>query len=851
MSDEAIKSLVETRRSSPASESTDDGTPHELVTRTRAQLLASTPDHDGLLTTSSGTVDVRVSSDVIDRAMAVLDALVKRWVARGGSFVSGAGADETARWCTFAIGPDSLGVQLAENVDENKPLTDPNRRTSRLSVHVVGADSQQFRRRWSDTKSQRLERMLGAVIDTLAIALTDIRQERLDHECVERQKDRVKAVRKATSGDASKAFYSRQDLMQNVRRWVEHAFFEQAGRYEAFEGLCFVDTLDLASHAQQQMGFMTAANTQRVSRQKQAPITVVIGNPPYNANQVDESDNNKNRAYPAIDAHIKNTYIRLNSARKTKLYDPYVKFFRWASDRLESRDGIVCFVTNNSFVHQVACDGLQKALTAEFTRVYHFDLRGNVRQNPKLSGTAYNVFGIQVGVGITVAVRHSATDEHAIQYAKLPLDVRREQKLDQLRHLKNISQVDWTELHPDQTGCWFETSNSETFGSLLPLGEESCKGQADSEAAVFSLYSLGVVTNRDDHAYSFDREQLTLLAHSFVDRYLATLDRFRRFPRDTDIASVIDIEDPSIKWTRQVKVALKVFRETAFDANHIRRCLYRPFTRRLLYFDDFWNEEQYRQRQIYPTAATDGANKSIALTSYGSEKPFMVMAISGLCDLHLVGAGAGTQVFPYYVYEEDGTNRRENITDWALKQFRENYNDKKIDKWDIFYYVYGLLHHPGYREKFADNLKRELPRIPFAPDFHAFAKAGEKLARLHLEYEKLKPWDLEFVEAPSVPLSYRVDDKMRLSKDRLRLTVNRSLTLSGIPPAALEYRLGNRSALEWVIDQYQVNTEKRSGITSDPNRDDDPQYIVRLVGQVIRVSMETVAIVNALPAYSS
>src|SRR5262245_36526568 len=171
----------------------------------------------------------------------------------------------------------------------------------------------------------------------------------------------------------------------------------------------------------------------------------------------------------------------------------------------------------------------------------------------------------------------------------------------------------------------------------------------------------------------------------------------------------------------------------------------------------------------------------------------------------------------------------------------------KIDRWAIFYYVYGLLHHPGYRQKYADNLKRELPRIPLAPDFRAFAKAGEKLSKLHLDYEKLKPWDLDFVETPGVPLSYRVEDKMRLSKDKLRLTVNPSLTLAPIPPEVFHYRLGNRSALEWVIDQYQASTYKRSGITSDPNRADDAQYIVRLVGQVVRVSIETVNIVAGLP----
>jgi len=197
-------------------------------------------------------------------------------------------------------------------------------------------------------------------------------------------------------------------------------------------------------------------------------------------------------------------------------------------------------------------------------------------------------------------------------------------------------------------------------------------------------------------------------------------------------------------------------------------------------------------------------------------------------------------------------NRRENITNWTLQQFRTHYGDKKISKWDIFYYVYGLLHHPGYRTKFADNLKRELPRIPFAPDFRSFAAAGKELAALHLDYEKLEPYPLNEIDTEGVPLSYRVEDKMRLSKDKTSLRVNPSLTLAEIPPETFQYRLGNRSALEWVIDQYQVKQDKRSGIGSDPNRADDEEYIVRLVGQVVRVSLETVRIVAGLPvSYSA
>jgi predicted helicase len=287
----------------------------------------------------------------------------------------------------------------------------------------------------------------------------------------------------------------------------------------------------------------------------------------------------------------------------------------------------------------------------------------------------------------------------------------------------------------------------------------------------------------------------------------------------------------------------------AFDKAKIRRAVYRPFTSIFLYFDDVLLDAPGLQQEAFPTPAAEKENAAIFVSDVAFRaKAFSTLMTREIGDMHLCATTDLHQVFPFYVYDEDGTNRRENITDWALKQFRDYYKDKKIDKWAIFHYVYGLLHHPGYREKFADNLKRELPRIPFAPNFRAFADAGAKLAKLHLDYEKLEPWDLDFQETPGEPLSYRVEDKMRLSNDKTRLVVNKSLALAGIPPEAFEYRLGNRSALEWVIDQYQVCTDKRSGITSDPNRADDEQYIVRLVRQVVRVSVETVGIVKALPA---
>ena len=234
------------------------------------------------------------------------------------------------------------------------------------------------------------------------------------------------------------------------------------------------------------------------------------------------------------------------------------------------------------------------------------------------------------------------------------------------------------------------------------------------------------------------------------------------------------------------------------------------------------------------------------VTDKGSEKPFMALMTDELADLHLVGAGQRAQCFPLYTYDEDGANRRENVTDWALAQFRARYGDAAITKRDIFHYVYAVLHHPDYRATYAADLKRDLPRIPFAPDFRGFAAAGATLTALHTGYEGQPEYPLQQIEDPAAALSWRVE-RMRLSPDRTRIVYNDFLTLDGIPPAAFDYRLGHRSALEWVLDQYRVTTDPRSGIVNDPNRPDDPQYIVRLIGQVITVSLETQRVVGELP----
>ncbi len=640
---------------------------------------------------------------------------------------------------------------------------------------------------------------------------------------------------------------------------IEHAYYEQTGRYESFEGLCFVDTLELAEGQQFQLAFMTPRNTERVNRQCRAPITVVTGNPPYNVGQMVHNQRNPNRPYAVIDQRIRETYAADSAATSvSKLNDPYVKFFRWATDRLDDRDGIVCFVSNNSFIEQVAFDGMRKHLLRDFSAIYHLDLQGNVRQNPTLSGTQYNVFGIQVGVGITIAVKHRRSRKCILRYAVVDKTLRRQDKLNWVNRQKSSAGVRWRVLRPDAKHTWLVPANGSQFASFMPIASNAARDSADPDAQViFKDYSLGVATHRDRIVYDFSAESLTSRIKGFIEDYNVEVDRWQRAPADAVLDDFVKYD--RVIWDDDLKKHLRRRAYAEFRPEKIRTALYRPFAKRHLFFDPLLNARRYGFPSIFPRPST--SNKLLWLKT-GTEIPVYVLVTDRIPDLMPQG---GSQCFAFYTYDEDGSNRRENITDWALNEFRSHYHDKNIDKWSIFYYVYGLLHHPGYREKFADNLKRELPRIPFAlplpnlksetpkseiasSGFHAFAAAGRALAALHLDYEKLDPFPLEFIETAGQPLSYRVDDKMRLSKDKTRLIVNESLALSGIPAETFAYRLGNRSALEWVIDQYQVSTDARSGIVSNPNREDNPQYIVRLVGQVIRVSIETMKIVNALPA---
>ena len=625
---------------------------------------------------------------------------------------------------------------------------------------------------------------------------------------------------------------------------IEHEYYDATEMYEPFAGICLVDTFDLAED--RQLPLFAPENTQRVESQKRTPMFVVIGNPPYNVGQVNENDNNKNRQYPTMDKRVRETYAKDSKAtNKNKLSDPYVKAFRWAADRI-GEEGIVALVTNSGFLDGIGADGMRKHLADDFDAIYILDLGGNVRKSPKLSGTTHNVFGIQVGVSINFLVKkRGKTGAPAkVFYARVEKNWRKEEKYRYLDKMEQYGNVDWKRITPNKRHTWLTEGLHAEFLTFVPLGSKEAKAdKGEATNVLFKTFSLGVNTARDAWARNFNSNTLTDNVKRMIETYNEQVFRWeRRGNQGADVDDFVVSDDKKISWSESLKANLVRGRHVELAEQRVRESLYRPFTKSKLYFDRVINERVYVFPSIFPTLKTEKENRVMWL-KVGSDWPMFVIMVNVIPNLLPQG---GSQCFPFYTYDEDGSNRRENITDWALQQFRTQYGDETISKWDIFHYVYGLLHHPAYRERYQANLKRELPRIPFAPDFRAFAAPGARLAAIHVGYEEQPQYPLRQVETPEMPLDWRVE-KMRLSKDKTQLRYNGFLTLDGIPAEAFAYRLGNRSALEWVIDQYRFKTDKRSGIVNDPNRADEPQYIVRLLGKVISVSLETVAIVAGLP----
>lgn len=629
---------------------------------------------------------------------------------------------------------------------------------------------------------------------------------------------------------------------------IEATYAAVMGEYVEFPGLCFVDTLDNthalrkhAGHMDDLFGSVSDDNVKRIRMQNSRRISVILGNPPYNANQLNENENNKNREYPEIDKRIKETYIAASTAQKTKLYDMYSRFFRWAADRLDE-NGVLAFITNRSFIDSRTFDGFRAIAAREFNEIRIVDLGGDVRANPRLSGTTHNVFGIQTGVAISFMVKRAKQKGCRIFYARRPEMEMAEEKLTFL-HNARIGDMTFEEVVPDAKHNWINLTSND-FESLMPLASKHAKASktAGKSRAIFKLYSLGISTNRDEWLYDFDE-----LALSDKVKHLLTL--YEAHPAQSNEFSSL------LKWSETLKRrAIKAFRE-AFAPKRVRRAAYRPFVSTYLYQSALLIDRPGALDAVSPIGA---ANPCIVVTDPTAQKPWLACSTDQPVDLHYVGAAAGSICAPQYLFQ--GAEKTDNITDWALKQFTDHYKPEtgtgksahKITKEAIFHYCYAVLHDPVYREKYAQNLKREFPRIPFYPSFWQWAEWGRALMDLHIGYESVEPYALTRTDVPDEKAraaGQAPKAMLKADKDAGRIQLDSETSLAGIPPEAWDYKLGNRSALEWILDQYKEKKPKDPTIREkfDTYRFADyKEKVVDLLMRVTTVSVRTVEITRQM-----
>jgi len=611
---------------------------------------------------------------------------------------------------------------------------------------------------------------------------------------------------------------------------IEFTYKQRMNDYKGFENIVFVDTLDnlgfkRVGKQDDLFGFSTE-NTERIQRQNERKISVVMGNPPYSAKQENYNYQNANRAYQRIDQRIKDTYIKEGTAQnQITVYDMYTRFFRWATDRL-SKNGIISYITNRSFINAVAFDGFRKVVGEEFSDIYLVDLGGDVRANPKLSGTTHNVFGIQTGVAISFMVRREENDRDEpcnIYYARRPEMEIADDKLKYLRETE-FREISFKHIRPSKKHNWLKLADN-NFEDLIPLIDKGVK-KGKSQEALFKIFSRGVASQRDDWVYDVNKDHLKKKMKYFVDIYQQTLDAEGEF------------EDKYlIKWDRELEKYLNRNIEKSFDAGHIVYSQYRPFHKRWHYFDKHFNGMTYQWPEIF---RQDKSNTYIAINSPGSNKDFYNLVSGTITDLHFTG---DSQCIPLHWFDDDD-NKIHNITDWGLQQFQDHYDNREISKKDIFHYVYAVLNNPNYRKKYKLNLKRDFPRIPFHDRFSQWVAWGRQLMELHLNYEEVEPYDLELVDT-DFDLDRKPKTKLKADHETGILKLDEKSMLRGIPDAAWRYELGNRTALEWICYYYKERKSRDDTIQehfNDYNFQNYKEEVIDLLKRVCTVSVETVAI---------
>ena len=623
---------------------------------------------------------------------------------------------------------------------------------------------------------------------------------------------------------------------------IEYTYQQKMGEYEAFSHICFADTLDNLgfehSYQNQQKTLslgLDEENAARIQEQNKRKISVIIGNPPYNANQQNENDNNKNRDYPEIDTAIKRTYIANSTAQKTKLYDMYARFFRWASNRL-SDNGILTFVTNSSFIEARTFDGFRKVVAEEFNEIYVVDLGGDVRKNPKLSGTKNNVFGIQTGVAISFLVKRQGATSFQIHYARRP---EMETAADKLAFLRTsqFKQIDFNRILPDKNHNWLNLADND-FDELLPLANKETKlaKLQKEERAVFKLFSLGVSTNRDEWVYDINCDSLQTKIRFFIEKFNLNIES-----KSASLASL----DYSIKWSDVLKKRLLNAETLKYNDKYIVKLSYRPFLSKFYYSEKGLSDRLTSNHSEIFGNELKSENKIIMFSGIGSSKLFQSFAISSIFGLDCLEK---TQCLPLYRYDSEG-RRLENLTDWGLKKFRTHYQDNTITKKNIFHYTYAVLHHPAYRQKYALNLKREFPRLPFYDDFHQWAAWGKQLMNLHLNYETVQKYPLKRMDK-KLAANQTNKPKLKADKEKGEIHLDAITTLQRIPPTAWEYKLGNRSALEWILDQYKEKKPRDKTIAERFNTyrfADYKEQVIELLQRVCTVSIKTIEIIRKMP----
>ena len=643
---------------------------------------------------------------------------------------------------------------------------------------------------------------------------------------------------------------------------IEYTYQQRTGRYLEFPNLCFVDTLDNLDWQEQgatggavtrqgsfNLGGLSEENWIRIQEQNEKPISVIIGNPPYNANQQNENDNNKNREYPAIDRRIRETYIASSTAQKTKQYDMYKRFIRWASDRLAD-DGIIGFVSNSAFLDARQDDGFRKVIAQEFNELWVIDLKGNARTSgERRQREGGNVFDdkIRVGVAVYFLVRREGLDGFRVLYNVIDDFVRAGRKIDYVK-AGSLTGLEFGEITPDPTGNWLNQSNSD-FERLIPLADRQTKlaKSVEEERAVFGLYSLGVITARDEWVYDFDALCLGSKVRSFINEYEENRARYGgRIIEDSNLGT-------TIKWTRDLKRQLRLDTPNTFDRDSIRTTVFRPFVTKALYFNQNLNEMQYQLPQIFPAAA-DTQNKVICFSGVASSKPFSVLATNEIFGHDTLEK---TQCLPLYRYTEDG-ERVSNITRWGIDRINGHYRREWGDDFQalagedgitaeqIFAYTYAVLHDPAYRHEYAVDLLREFPRLLLYRDFHHWAEMGQKLLDLHVGFETAEPYPLERHDRKDVDPKRAI---LRADKSKGTITLDERTTLAGIPVEAWEYQLGSRSALEWVLDQYKERKPRDPTIREKFNTyrfSNHKERVIDLLLRVCTVSVATMELVDGM-----